>query len=110
MSEANASKGKMWQVYILACRDGAFYVGVTDDLARRFHEHVSGNGGHYTSCHRPVKILYHESFGSRLQAEKRESQIKRWSRSKKLALIRGDQLALKKLSRSRTKEIRCSTR
>lgn len=101
MSEANASKGKMWYVYILECSDGAFYTGLTDNLKRRFHEHVSGKGGYYTSYNKSKKILYYESFSNHLEAEDRENQIKRWSRSKKLSLIRRDFVRLKELSKSR---------
>jgi len=68
----------MWYLYILQCSDGALYTGVTDNLERRFEEHVTGKGGHYTNYNRPEKILYHETYCSRLGAEKREQQIKRW--------------------------------
>ncbi len=91
----------MWKVYILECRNGTLYTGLTDNWERRFHELVSGKGGHYTSCNKPDKVLYFESFNDRLTAEERERQIKRWSRAKKLALIRGDRMTLRALSKSR---------
>ena len=90
----------MWYIYILECLDGALYVGSTNDIERRFTEHISENGGHYTSYSKPMRILYEESFDTRSQAEKREQQIKRWSREKKLALIFGDFEKLKYLSKS----------
>jgi putative endonuclease len=43
------------------------------------------------------KLLFKEEFSSRIEATKRESQIKGWTRSKKLALIKGDFSLLKKL-------------
>lgn len=91
----------MWNVYMLKCKDGAIYTGVTDSLLRRFEEHVQGKGGHYTSYNRPKEILYKESFENRLDAERREQQIKCWSHAKKLALIKGDKEKLRVLSRSR---------
>jgi len=91
----------MWYVYMLKCQGGAIYTGVTDNIERRFKEHTSGKGGHYTNYNRPKEILHKEPFEDRLSAERREQQIKRWSRAKKLALIKGDKARLRKLSISR---------
>jgi predicted GIY-YIG superfamily endonuclease len=86
-----------WFVYILLCRNGGYYVGVTNDLARRWQEHLTARGGHYTGCNRPVKLLYSELFPSRAAAEARERQLKGWTRAKKEALITGDLNLLKLL-------------
>lgn len=86
---------------MLKCADGAIYTGVTDNLDRRFEEHAQGKGGHYTNYNRPKQILYKEPFENRLDAENREQQIKRWSKAKKLVLIRNDLTKLRILSKSR---------
>ncbi|MBM3249971.1 MAG: GIY-YIG nuclease family protein [Candidatus Omnitrophica bacterium] len=91
----------MWYVYIAECHDKALYTGITDNLERRFNEHRQSKGGHYTAYNRPQRILYKEPFEDKLEAESREQQIKRWSRTKKLALIQGDKERLVGLSRSR---------
>jgi predicted GIY-YIG superfamily endonuclease len=91
----------MWYAYLLKCQDRAIYTGITDNVERRFEEHVSGKGGHYTNYNRPKELLYKESFESRIDAEQREAQIKRWSRAKKLALIKGDRRELRNLNISR---------
>ncbi|MBI4353341.1 MAG: GIY-YIG nuclease family protein [Candidatus Omnitrophica bacterium] len=78
----------MWHTYILECKDGSLYTGVTTDLNRRFKEHHAKTA-HYTSGHPPKQIVYREAFFSRSEALKREAQIKRWPRRKKLALITG---------------------
>ncbi len=91
----------MWYLYIAECRDKALYTGITDNIDRRLNEHKTGKGGHYTSCNRPEKILYTEEFKDKSQAENREQQIKRWSRAKNLALIRGNKEQLESLSKSR---------
>lgn len=91
----------MWYVYMLKCQDDAIYTGVTDDIDRRFKEHTKGKGGHYTNYNRPREVLYKEPFEDILNAEERERQIKRWSKAKKLALIRGDKKRLTNLSKSR---------
>lgn len=91
----------MWYVYILKCANGVLYTGLTDDLKRRFDEHRRGKGGHYTRFSKPSEILYKEVFESRIQAEGREQQIKRWSKAKKLALAKNDKTELRNLSKSR---------
>ncbi len=90
-----------WYVYILKCRDGALYTGLTDEITRRFQEHISGKGGVYTERNRPERLLYYETFNKRVDAEKREKQIKRWSKAKKEALINGNLTRLRSLSVSR---------
>jgi len=78
----------MYYVYIIECLDKTLYTGITTDLARRFKEHNTGKGGAYTRSKKVIKILYTEKFPSRSMALKREAEIKRWPRQKKLALIR----------------------
>jgi len=77
----------MWFVYILKCRDDSFYVGITKNLKRRFQEHKEGKGGKYTLKHKPVNIVYSESYDTKKEAAKREKQLKGWSRKKKEWLI-----------------------
>ncbi len=94
----SASKGKvMWYVYILECKDKSLYTGITDNLQRRFNEHASGKGGHFTKSFIAEEILFSEEYPDKPSALKREAQIKGWSRKKKLALIKGDVELLKKL-------------
>ncbi len=77
-----------WQVYILECKGGSLYTGVTTDLERRFREHHA-NTARYTSYNPPVKMVYSQGFSNKSDAFKREAQIKRWTRKRKLALIAG---------------------
>lgn len=76
-----------YYVYILECSNKTLYTGITTNLARRFKEHQSGKGSYYTRLNRPIMICYFEKHPNRSLATKREIQIKRWPRSKKLALI-----------------------
>ena len=78
----------MYFVYLLECRDGSIYTGITTDVTRRFEEHKAGRGGSYTRSKKAKKILYTESFPTRSAALKREREIKSWSRAEKLALIK----------------------
>jgi putative endonuclease len=77
----------MWFVYIIQCKDGSFYTGITDNLERRFSEHRNKKGGHYTSSHGAKRLLYSEKFDTKSEALKRERQIKGWRREKKLKLM-----------------------
>ena len=80
----------MYYVYLIECSDKSIYTGMTTDVVRRFNEHKTGHGGQYTSSKEVVRILYTEQFETRGEALKRESQIKGWSREKKLNLIKGN--------------------
>ena len=77
----------MYYVYIIECKDRSLYIGITTDIKRRFREHASGAGGAYTRSRGVKKILYTEKFKNRSLASKCEAEIKKWPRSKKLALV-----------------------
>lgn len=77
----------MYYVYILECADKSLYTGITTDLKRRFAEHKAGNGGHYTRSRQARKIVHTEKYPNRSVAQKREAEIKSWTRQKKLDLI-----------------------
>lgn len=73
-------------VYLLRCRDGSLYTGITNDLPRRLASHRKGTASAYTRSRRPVALAYQETVGDRGSALKREAAIRRLSRSAKLAL------------------------
>ncbi len=77
----------MYFVYLIECSDKSIYTGITTDVARRFSEHKNGRGGHYTRARKVVRVLYTEKFKTRSRALKREAEIKRWPRAKKLNLF-----------------------
>lgn len=79
----------MWYIYILQCRNGNLYTGITDNLERRFQEHARGRGGHFTKSFGAERILYSEQGINKSFALKREAQIKGLTRREKLALIEG---------------------
>ena len=70
--------------------DGGFlYTGYTQDLERRFREHLAGRGGMFTKLNRPVRMVYHETYATQRAALRREREIKRLSRAEKEELIGG---------------------
>jgi len=80
---------KQWWVYIVRCSDGSLYTGITVDKDRRVNEHNTSNkGAKYTRPRRPVQLVYSEKHLDRSSASKRESAIKKLSRSEKLTLFK----------------------
>ena len=75
-----------WQVYIIECRDGSLYTGITVDLEKRLAIHNAGKGAKYTISRRPVQLVYRENAANRSEASKRENAIKNLKRNDKLAL------------------------
>lgn len=88
-------------VYMIRCRDGAYYVGSTrTTLDDRIVQHNAGSFGGYTAARRPFELMWHQEFQRITDAIAVERQIKGWSRAKKEALIRGDFAAISALSGS----------
>jgi putative endonuclease len=83
----------------MECSDNSFYVGVTNDVGRRFIEHQSGvHEDSYTFRLRPLKLVFCRQFNGPMKAINYEKQIKRWSRAKKIALINNDFKSLHELA------------
>jgi len=78
----------MYFVYLIQCEGGSIYTGITTDVNRRFKEHQDKVGGHYTRAHKAEKVLHTEECQTRSEALKREAEIKKMPRSKKLELIK----------------------
>lgn len=75
-------------VYILHCADASLYIGATNNLEKRLKQHnTSKSGAHYTKIRRPVVLKYSEEHESLKDARRREIELKRLTREKKLELI-----------------------
>ena len=85
-----------YATYILECADRSYYIGSTSNLRSRVQAHRSGKGPQHTALRLPVRLVYHELFDTLEEAVARESQLKRWTRAKKEALIAGDLARLKR--------------
>ena len=77
----------MYSVYMLRCSDGTLYTGIATDAERRLREHNSGKGAKYTRARQPAELIYTEQQPDKGSALRREIEIKKLSRAKKLALI-----------------------
>ena len=87
-----------YYVYILASTSRALYTGVTNDLARRLHEHRSGVASAFTRRYSVHRLVHVETLSNPRDVIARETQIKRWTRKKKVALIEANNPEWKELS------------
>jgi len=78
---------ELYYVYILASRSRAMYVGMTGFLMTRVLSHRTGEGSCFTRKYRIYRLVYYEVFHSVAAAIGRETEIKKWRREKKVALI-----------------------
>ncbi|MCF6466773.1 GIY-YIG nuclease family protein [Clostridium sp. Cult2] len=78
----------MCYVYILECADNTLYTGWTVDLENRLKVHNEGKASKYTRARLPVKLVYVEKYNNKIDAQRREWQIKKLKRSDKLRLFK----------------------
>jgi len=78
---------RSYYVYILASRSRALYVGMTGFIMPRILQHRAGDGGRFSSKYRVHRLVYYEIFALVESAIRRETEIKKWRREKKIALI-----------------------
>ncbi len=83
---SNNKKWK-WYVYILECKNGLYYTGMTWNPAARFDQHLAGLGSKFTARYGVRRLVYLEEHEDLELARKREIQIKDFSRKKKQVLI-----------------------
>ncbi|CAM2784740.1 MULTISPECIES: GIY-YIG nuclease family protein [Methylobacterium] len=77
-----------YHVYLLASRKhGTLYVGVTNNLARRVHEHQTAASPGFTSTYGVTRLVWYESYTYILEAIDREKALKKWRRDWKIRLI-----------------------
>jgi len=87
MKNAN-TLDKSWVIYLLGCKDGSLYTGITNDLEKRLASHNAGLGAKYTRGRRPVTLLEFITVESQSEALKLEYQIKQLPRFKKRAFFK----------------------
>lgn len=78
---------KKWVLYLLECANGAYYAGITNDLAARLEAHASGRGAKYTRANPPRHLVGSRPYPDRASASKAEWHIKQLPRLAKLAFI-----------------------
>ena len=76
-----------WYLYLLRCRDGSLYCGITTDVQKRLEQHRSGKGAKYTRGRAPLELVYTEECADHSTALKRELAVKALPREEKLKFI-----------------------
>jgi len=75
-------------VYILASKpNGTLYIGITSDLLNRMEEHRRGAGSAFVKKYGVTRLVYFETYPLYADAIRRETNLKRWKRDWKIALI-----------------------
>jgi putative endonuclease len=74
-------------VYFMASQSGVLYLGVTSNLPVRVGQHKSKVLAGFTQKYNATKLIWFEPHSSIRSAIAREKEIKKWRRSKKIALI-----------------------
>lgn len=82
----------MYFVYILRTSANTLYIGQTNNLEKRLEEHKSKSpkSARYIRYFDSIELVYSEKYQTRSESMKRESQLKKWTKAKKEALINGD--------------------
>jgi putative endonuclease len=77
-----------WYVYLVRCRDGSLYTGITSDVPRRFARHQAGDGAKYLRGRGPLTLVFHRNLGEKGLALSLENKIKKLPKSQKEELVR----------------------
>ena len=75
-----------------------FYIGVTNNLARRVEEHKLGIGSAFTKKYNLKDLIYYELIRDMKQAILREKELKKWHREWKINLIKSVNPEMKDVS------------
>lgn len=78
----------VWYLYLIECVGGSFYSGISNNVEKRFKNHLAGKGAKYTRANPPVRLIGTCAYASRSLASKAEYQIKRLPKSKKISFLR----------------------
>ena len=82
-TSATRPDASVWVLYLLECENGAYYAGITTDIARRFAEHVFGIGARYTRANPPQRVVAIKEFPDRASASRAEAALKKLPRAAK---------------------------
>ncbi len=81
----------MWSVYIIRCGDRSLYTGISNDVAKRFATHQSGNtqSAKYTRSRHPLQLVFTAEIGTKSAASRAEYYIKKLPKKTKELLVTG---------------------
>ena len=102
-SEVAPLANMAWYVYLIECKDGSIYTGISVDVGARYAAHVSGKGARYTRSHPPRSLLATIEYPDRSAASIAEYQIKQLSPSEKRAFGRLHGIRRKRVARAKNR-------
>jgi putative endonuclease len=80
---------KPWYLYLVRCKDGTLYTGISNDVARRLAAHDGGRGARYLRGRGPLALARKLRVGSHGDALRLERRVKRLPRARKEKLVAG---------------------
>jgi putative endonuclease len=82
-----SSTAKTWCLYLIECRNGSYYAGITNRLDFRYAAHASGRGARYTRANPPLRLLGFRNYPDRSSASRAEWEIRQLPREQKLDFL-----------------------
>lgn len=94
MDDVENVAAAVWWLYVIQCRDGSLYTGVSTDVQRRFSEHQQQGAktARYLRGRGPLRLVFSIEAGGRGDALKMEYRVKQLTRSEKLTMINNREL------------------
>jgi putative endonuclease len=81
------SADRPWCLYLIECRNGSLYAGITNNLQARYEAHAAGRGARYTRANPPVRLVGTRPYADRAAASRAEWEIKRLPKGRKIAYL-----------------------
>ncbi|MGH1362529.1 MAG: GIY-YIG nuclease family protein [Calditrichia bacterium] len=91
-SMRNSSLAANWFLYLIRCKDGSHYTGITTNVERRFQEHCDGGkkSARYLRGKAPLELVFYQQVGDKSTALRLEYRVRKLSVRHKKALIAGE--------------------
>ena len=83
-----AVDNKKWEIYLVECKDGSLYTGITNNLRNRMDAHISGKGSKYVRAKGFSRLLARKLCFDKSDACKKEYLVKKLSRDEKIEWFR----------------------
>ncbi len=82
--------GSTWWLYVVECKGGSLYTGITTDVGARYQNHLAGKGARYTRARPPVRLLGKWPYPDKSSASKAEYRVKKMNAADKRRLVAGE--------------------
>jgi putative endonuclease len=77
-----------WFLYLIECRGGRYYAGISNDVERRYAAHAAGRGAKFTRAFPPLRLLATRAFPTRSAASQAEHAIRKLPKARKIEFLR----------------------